>query len=274
MTIQLKLQGSHITFKQNQVMLGDSRLALIADVPAPVTIQPGHYVAVPTPISFAGDGKTIALLDIHVARLRHSLPESPEAVPGHGSYFLPPIGEEATVVVDVMNDTGATFVIHPGHQIGILTFINLGAEDVEPSSEPMVNASVDIGAIFAPTHINAADVPTYASADDVGVDLKADLDRSVTIEPNSQATIPTGLTVLPPPGYEPQILAPLNAPDTVVVRASRTEGEIAIIVENNGDDTVTIEPADFIGQLIFVPVVRAALIFGRTSSRRTSAARK
>src|SRR3546814_6268870 len=72
MTIQLKLSALHFPMQPDDVLLGENQLALLADVQEVVTFGPRSHARIATPISFAGDGKTIALIDMHCGKLSHA----------------------------------------------------------------------------------------------------------------------------------------------------------------------------------------------------------
>src|SRR3546814_15465713 len=64
---------------------------LLADVQEVVTIGPRSHARIATPISFAGDGKTIALIDMHCGKLSHALGKFDDAISCRGEYFIAPI---------------------------------------------------------------------------------------------------------------------------------------------------------------------------------------
>lgn len=90
------------------------------------------------------------------------------------------------------------------------------------------------------------------------MDLRANLDTAVTLQPLGRALIPTGLFIELPQGFEAQIrarsglalkrgLTMLNSPGTI---DSDYRGEIKCIVVNLSDEPQTIEPGDRIAQMI------------------------
>src|SRR3546814_19168251 len=109
---------------------------LLADVQEVVTIGPRSHARIATPISFAGDGKTIALIDMHCGKLSHALGKFDDAISCRGEYFLAPIDQHVQVDVDVINETDAIVLIRPGTRIGILTFININNETTDPTLLP------------------------------------------------------------------------------------------------------------------------------------------
>lgn len=90
------------------------------------------------------------------------------------------------------------------------------------------------------------------------MDLRANLDEPVTLNPLERALIPTGLFIELPGGYEAQIrprsglavkrgLTMLNSPGTI---DSDYRGEIKCIVVNLSNEPQTIEPGERIAQMV------------------------
>lgn len=106
-------------------------------------------------------------------------------------------------------------------------------------------------------------LPTYATAESAGVDLRAALDQPLNLEPGFRLLVPTGLHLELPVGYEGQIrsrsglslnhgIVVLNAPGTI---DSDYRGEIKVVLMNLGQETFTIERGMKIAQLVLAPVV-------------------
>lgn len=113
----------------------------------------------------------------------------------------------------------------------------------------------------------SAVVPHYATAGAAGLDLSADLDAPVVLEPLGRARIPTGLALALPAGYEGQVrprsglaarhgVTVLNAPGTI---DEDYRGELQILLVNLGDAAVTIHAGDRIAQLVVAPVTQASV---------------
>lgn len=90
------------------------------------------------------------------------------------------------------------------------------------------------------------------------MDLRANLEEPVTLNPLERSLIPTGLFIELPDGYEAQIrprsglaakrgLTMLNSPGTI---DSDYRGEIKCIVVNLSNEPQTIEPGERIAQMI------------------------
>ncbi len=113
-------------------------------------------------------------------------------------------------------------------------------------------------------------LPTYASAGSAGMDLYAAISSSepVTVVPGARATIPTGIRLHIPAGYEGQVrarsglalehgIALVNAPGTI---DSDYRGELRILLINLGDEPFTFRRGDRIAQIVIAPVAQAELI--------------
>lgn len=109
-------------------------------------------------------------------------------------------------------------------------------------------------------------LPQYMSADAAGVDLFADVDAPVVVDPGARVRVPTGIAIALPRGYEGQVrprsgfawrdgVTILNAPGTI---DADYRGEIQVILVNLGQERVTIQRGDRIAQLVVAPVTRVA----------------
>ena len=101
-------------------------------------------------------------------------------------------------------------------------------------------------------------LPAYATAQSAGVDLRANLDEAITIEPFGRRLVGTGLHIALPEGYEAQIrprsglalkkgITVLNTPGTI---DADYRGEIGVILINTSAQNVIIEPGERIAQMI------------------------
>lgn len=101
-------------------------------------------------------------------------------------------------------------------------------------------------------------LPLYQTPLSAGMDVRADLEQSVTLAPLGRAMIPTGLYVELPEGYEMQVrprsglaakhgITVLNSPGTI---DADYRGEIRIILVNLSSEAFTIESGERIAQLV------------------------
>lgn len=110
-------------------------------------------------------------------------------------------------------------------------------------------------------------LPEYATADAVGLDLRAALAEPVTLQPAERVRVPTGFALEIPRGLEGQVrprsglaaragVTVLNAPGTI---DPDYRGEVQVILVNLGAEPVSISPGERIAQLVFAPVVQVRL---------------
>jgi len=110
-------------------------------------------------------------------------------------------------------------------------------------------------------------LPCYESAGAAGMDLKACIDKEISIAPLERAKIPTGLFFEIPAGFEAQVrprsglaakygVTVLNAPGTI---DSDYRGEVEVILINLGSQAFTVKNCDRIAQMVIAPVLQAAL---------------
>ena len=101
-------------------------------------------------------------------------------------------------------------------------------------------------------------LPEYQTPLSAGLDIRANLDESVTLRPLERTMIPTGLFVELPEGCEMQIrprsglaakhgITVLNSPGTI---DADYRGEIKVILVNLSNTPFTIEAGERIAQMI------------------------
>ena len=102
------------------------------------------------------------------------------------------------------------------------------------------------------------ELPSYATIDSAGVDLKAFLDKSMELKPLERKIIGTGIKLALPEGFEAQVrprsglaakhgISILNSPGTI---DSDYRGEIGVILVNLSNQTFTVNRGDRIAQLV------------------------
>jgi dUTP pyrophosphatase len=117
--------------------------------------------------------------------------------------------------------------------------------------------------------INQSDntIPQYATPGSAGMDVRANLQRPLTLQPLQREMVSTGLFIELPEGYEAQVrprsglankqgITCLNSPGTV---DSDYRGEIKIILINLSNEEQTIQHGDRIAQMIISKVEKAKL---------------
>ncbi len=100
--------------------------------------------------------------------------------------------------------------------------------------------------------------PTYETEGSAGMDLRANIEESVTLKPLERAIIKTGLFIALPIGFEAQVrprsglaakkgVTVLNSPGTV---DADYRGEIGVILVNLSNEEFIINDGERIAQLI------------------------
>lgn len=111
-------------------------------------------------------------------------------------------------------------------------------------------------------------LPRYMTSHAAGMDLCADVDADVVLEPGQRALVPTGIAIALPDGFEAQIrprsglalkngIALVNSPGTI---DPDYRGEIGVIVINHGTDSFILKRGERIAQMVFSPFVRAEFL--------------
>lgn len=112
---------------------------------------------------------------------------------------------------------------------------------------------------------NEIPLPSYATEGSAGVDLRACLEATLTLEPGQTELIPTGLAIhISDPGLAATILprSGLGHKHGIVLGNlvglidSDYQGQLFISCWNRGNTTFQIEPGDRIAQLVVLPVVQ------------------
>lgn len=109
-------------------------------------------------------------------------------------------------------------------------------------------------------------IPRYQSEHAAGCDLHACIDEDIVLDSQEYCTIPTGIKVEIPEGYEAQVrprsglaanhgIGILNAPGTI---DADYRGEIKVILFNLGKKPFRIRSKDRIAQLVFNKIERAS----------------
>jgi dUTP pyrophosphatase len=110
-------------------------------------------------------------------------------------------------------------------------------------------------------------LPQYETIGASGMDVRANLPESISIEPLGRALIKTGLFLEMEIGLECQVrprsglalkkgITVLNTPGTV---DADYRGEIGVILVNLSNETVTIEDGERVAQLVFCKVEQVQL---------------
>ena len=101
-------------------------------------------------------------------------------------------------------------------------------------------------------------LPSYSTPLSAGMDIRANLEEPITLQPGERRLIPTGLFIALPEGYEAQIrprsglaikhgITVLNSPGTI---DADYRGEVGIILINHSDKAFVIEDGERVGQMV------------------------
>ena len=101
-------------------------------------------------------------------------------------------------------------------------------------------------------------LPTYATEQSAGLDLRADVSESVVLHPMERMLVPTGLHIALPPGFEAQVrprsglalkhgITVLNTPGTI---DADYRGEIKVLLINFSNQDFVINAGERIAQMV------------------------
>ncbi len=101
-------------------------------------------------------------------------------------------------------------------------------------------------------------LPQYATPQSAGMDLRANLDEPVTLQPLERRLIPTGLHIALPAGYEAQVrprsglalkkgITVLNTPGTI---DADYRGEIGVVLINLSQEPFVVNDGERIAQMV------------------------
>ncbi|MBQ2304162.1 MAG: dUTP diphosphatase [Bacteroidales bacterium] len=107
-------------------------------------------------------------------------------------------------------------------------------------------------------------LPAYETIQSAGMDLRANIDEPVTIQPKQRVLIPTGLFIALPEGYEAQIrprsglaakhgITVLNSPGTI---DADYRGEIKVLLINHSEESFEIKDSERIAQMVIAAYTR------------------
>lgn len=110
-------------------------------------------------------------------------------------------------------------------------------------------------------------LPAYATAQSAGMDLRANIPESFTLQSLERRLIPTGLYIALPEGYEAQVrprsglalkhgITVLNSPGTI---DSDYRGELMVLLINLSQNPFTINDGERIAQLVIARHEQAVL---------------
>ena len=109
------------------------------------------------------------------------------------------------------------------------------------------------------------ELPKYETNGSSGMDLSANIEMQIKIEPGKTSIIPTGISVSIPKNFEIQIrsrsglaaksqISVLNSPGTI---DADYRGELKVILINLGNKTFVVERGARIAQMVLCPIIKA-----------------
>ena len=110
-------------------------------------------------------------------------------------------------------------------------------------------------------------LPRYMTEHSSGMDLFADVDGEIILDPGERKLIPTGIALSIPEGYEGQIrprsglalregVTLVNTPGTI---DADYRGEVGVLLINLGQRPFCLKRGDRIAQLVVSPICRVVL---------------
>ena len=101
-------------------------------------------------------------------------------------------------------------------------------------------------------------LPTYATAQSAGMDLRANIDAPITLRPMERQLIPTGLYIALPEGFEAQVrprsglalkhgITVLNTPGTI---DADYRGELKVLLVNFSNTDFVINAGERVAQMV------------------------
>ncbi|MDH3974899.1 MAG: dUTP diphosphatase [Deltaproteobacteria bacterium] len=111
-------------------------------------------------------------------------------------------------------------------------------------------------------------LPAYMTPHSAGMDLYADIEGEIVIEPMKRALVPTGISIALPDGFEAQIrprsglavkhgIALVNSPGTI---DADYRGEVKVIMINLGEAPFVVRRGERIAQMVVHEVSRVSWI--------------
>ncbi len=108
-------------------------------------------------------------------------------------------------------------------------------------------------------------LPEYATQGSAGLDIRACIDKSITLEPGETALIPSGFAIhIGDPGLA-AVLLPRSGlghkhgivlGNLVGLIDSDYQGQVFVSCWNRGNDQFTIQIGERIAQMVFVPIIQ------------------
>ena len=109
-------------------------------------------------------------------------------------------------------------------------------------------------------------LPEYATAQSAGLDLRANIEEAIVLNPMERKLVGTGLFMALPPGYEAQVrprsglalkhgITVLNSPGTI---DADYRGELKVLLVNLSNEPFVVNEGERIAQLVIAKHEKAA----------------
>ena len=111
-------------------------------------------------------------------------------------------------------------------------------------------------------------LPQYATSQSAGMDLRANMDNPIVLQPLERRLIPTGIYIALPEGYEAQVrprsglalkkgITVLNAPGTI---DADYRGEVGVVLINLSQEPFTVNDGERIAQMVIARYEQGNLV--------------
>ena len=111
------------------------------------------------------------------------------------------------------------------------------------------------------------EIPQYETSQSAGMDIRANIDASITLKPLDRVLVKTGLYIALQPGYEAQVrprsglaykkgITVLTSPGTI---DADYRGEIGVILVNLSSENFIIEDGERVAQLVIAKYEQVTL---------------
>ncbi len=112
------------------------------------------------------------------------------------------------------------------------------------------------------------ELPKYTTKLSAGMDLRANIEETIVLQPGERRLIPTGIHIGLPQGYEAQVrprsglalkfgITCLNSPGTIDVDYT---GDVGVILINHGQEPFLINDGDRIAQMVIAKFKKAVWV--------------
>lgn len=151
------------------------------------------------------------------------------------------------------NHSTFKYRVDPPHQMWLAKSLDQMIEIIEEEIINKKHSEMKVKIIST-----TGELPQYQTEGSAGMDLTANIDDPIILNPNSRVLIKTGISIELPKGYEAQIrprsglalkhgITVLNAPGTI---DSDYRGEIGVILHNVAREDFVINKGDRIAQMV------------------------